>query len=944
MRRTSVFCTILLLGGLALLIATAVVPAQLPTQPAVSPKYRAILRYHIAAPRDQHVLQYDAMIEHLAGLGFQFDPPLGKRPETDREDRSKNRMKGTIEPEKARPKDAAALTPEQWRVKYIRRLLDNVSIASLMLLPEGFKLEEGQPAYVRLELPSGLATNRQRELFEQVRALLGLQQFREAVGYDHRGYTGKPFTRLVGTVPAVRLDNLLKDLRGQPGGWLAPVISAQDLPLPLRAVSPLRLIEVLSAKDELKVFAEPEPRTPDYLEKISAELWELVKNPEAVPGRIRVQVAFVGILGDQDNSWRRALAESVPGLFIEGHVGQFATGLIPAAQLKTLASLQSVSSIRLPRLSRVDADPAIKLPGENAKVLAQSGVATLHERGSKGKGVKLGIVDVDFRGWEKLVKAGKLPASTRIVDLTRERDIDLVPAAFPGEPDQPGHGTLCAQAAVVAAPAAEIVLVRTDGIAPYQLREIARYVQGGNYSPNIEVRRDDIVLARAGLRVQRDILAKERERLLNNFNDETDLRSFADFIGEPFGWLYSERSWHLSRMRHHEKLEQDLVQRDQRLKSFLQSVDSLHGIDVIASPLLWSDGFPLGGLSPLSRAFEQNAAALPLWFQSVGNKRGQCWMGNFHSLAGQSVMDFDAVPPKGRWSTELNFLAWQPYRAERQPDLPEKAQLRFTVQWREPHDPDYFLRSADEDYYRRPLATLKLLLLRQRDSEAKAVPADLFEVIAQSVGLPQRLEHQPGGSTYEIALEVTVDKPGRYALRVEKQADSRWIVGLDPTTKQPSLGKLEGLNPVGIRPLTAPVLPAVADDWELRPRIFVETIDDTVRLQGRTVFADFATEAGTVGMPGDSRGLISVGAAGLDGKARPETAVGSMPFVELSQRPTLLAYDALQLDGGTALGSSVATAYAAGTAATLLSAGVPRERLRAWLNGLDGKVLRVPAK
>jgi len=72
-------------------------------------------------------------------------------------------------------------------------------------------------------------------------------------------------------------------------------------------------------------------------------------------------------------------------------------------------------------------------------------------------------------------------------------------------------------------------------------------------------------------------------------------------------------------------------------------------------------------------------------------------------------------------------------------------------------------------------------------------------------------------------------------------------------------------------------------------------------------------------------------------------ASGPMPFVELSNRPTLLAYDALQLEGGTALGSSVATAYAAGSAAALLSAGVPREQLRLWLQGQNGKMLQVPA-
>src|SRR2546426_256569 len=94
-------CLFLVLAGIGLLVGTAVVPAQLPKQPALPAKYRAILRYHIPAPRDQHVMQYDAMIEHLEKVGFEFDPPLAKRPDTDREDRSKNRMEGFIVPDKA---------------------------------------------------------------------------------------------------------------------------------------------------------------------------------------------------------------------------------------------------------------------------------------------------------------------------------------------------------------------------------------------------------------------------------------------------------------------------------------------------------------------------------------------------------------------------------------------------------------------------------------------------------------------------------------------------------------------------------------------------------------------------------------------------------------------------------------------------------------------------
>jgi hypothetical protein len=921
------FATILAAGTI-LTLGTTTASAQLPKQPKPPAKFRVVLRYDIPAPRDQHVAQYDAMVDHLDKIGFEFDPPLEKRPDTDREDRSKNRMKGFIVPDK------------------ILRILDSPSIASVRIVPDDVKLDEAppeQPVFVRIELASGLATDRQRELFEQVRAMLGLQQFKEAVGYDHRGYSGRPFSRLVGTVPYGQLDNLLKDLRTQPGGWLAPVMPLSEVPVPLREVNPLRVIEVLREKEPLKVLAEPEPRNPDYLEKISPELWELVRQPDASPSRIRVQVAFLGTLREEEKLWRQGLAETLPEFFIEGYLGQFATGLIPTAQIKTLASLPSVLAIRLPRLTRVDADPALKLAGDADKALEQSGVAALHRRGARGKGVKLGIIDIDFRNWQALVKEGKLPRTTRLVDLTSERDSNLVPASYPGEPEQPGHGTLCAQAAALAAPEAEIVLIRTDGIDPYQLREIIRYAQGGAFSPTIEIRRDDLVVARARLRVQREILAKERERILNNFDDETELRDRYGFLGASFGWLYSERQWHLDRMRFQETQEQALARRQQQLDRFLGSVESLRGIGILVNALVWSDGFPLGALSPLSRSFELDAKA-PLCFQSIGNKRDQCWMGDFRSTAGQSALDFapGKAPHKERWTNELNFLAWQPHRAERQSDLPEKTQLRLTVQWREPHDPDYYLRPGEEDYYRKPLATMRLVLLRQRDPDAKEVPADLLDIVAQSTGRPQRLEHRPDGTIYELALDVTIDKPGRYALRVEKQADTQWIVGLDPTRKRPALAKLEGLNPIGIRPLGVPVLPALARDWEFRPRIFVETVDDTVRLQGRAVFADFATPSGTVGMPADSRGVISLGAADLDGKSRPETAVGSLPFVELTQRPMVLAFDGLALDGGTAFGSSVANAFAAGTAAALISAGAPQAQVRAWLQGQEGRALRVP--
>src|SRR5947209_946745 len=84
-------------------------------------RYQVILRYQIVAARDQHVVQYDAMIAHLEKLGFAFDPPLVRHAETDREDRSKNYLKGSVAPDK------------------LLRMLSNPSVASLLVMPQDFK-------------------------------------------------------------------------------------------------------------------------------------------------------------------------------------------------------------------------------------------------------------------------------------------------------------------------------------------------------------------------------------------------------------------------------------------------------------------------------------------------------------------------------------------------------------------------------------------------------------------------------------------------------------------------------------------------------------------------------------------------------------------------------------------------------------------------------------
>ena len=912
----------------ALLLFGLPAMAQPPAPPSPE-KYQVLLRYRITSPRDQHVVQYDALVDHLQGLKFAFEPPLEKNPETDREDRSKNYFKGIIAAEK------------------LLNILHNPNVVSVLAMPLDFKLPEemDKPVRVRLELAGGLGTDRQRELTGQVKALLAVLNFREAIGYDHHGYSRRPFTRIVGTVPAGRLELLLKDLRGQPAGWFSPVIPSPDLPSPLRHVNPIQVIEVLTDPEPIEDVTVPGPRTPDYLEKITPDLWALVADKGQETDVLRVELLFAGILVPEDRSWRATLQEAAPGIFVEGHLGQVVTALVTRGQVKNLASLTPISALRLPRPVRVDIDPSLALPGATDKALALSGLAALHQRGQRGQGVRLAIIDTDFRGWEGQVKKGTLPKKTRLVDLTTQDDPDLYPAPYRGNPGQIGHGTQCALAAALAAPEAELILIRIDAQSPYQIDEVVRYIRGDLVSPTIDRRRDELASARVELNFLRSQVLLERRVILENFYDETDLEKAFGFLGPVYGWVFSPRAWHREQMAYVERLDTALRDRNRRFFAFVDEVRALKGISLATSALVWNEGFAVGGASPLSRAFDRTVKGPPLlWFQAAGNTRGQTWSGLYHDIDNNGLMEF--APPgsklkKGQWTTELNFLAWKPFSKEQLSDLPAGARVRIALQWREPHDPDYYLRSGEEDFYRRPLADLRLSILRQRDPDVKLLPADAFDLVAVSSGVPQRLEHQPSSSVYELVLETTLDKGGRYALRLERPLGYQWFLVDDPGRKRPAFTQLAGLKASGIRPLGVPVLPALEKNWELQTRLFVDVVDE-LRLTGRPVLADFATDQGSVASPGDARAVITVGAADFNDQPQPYSAGGPLAFAELARKPNLLAYDGLDFkERGGAFGTSVAGAFAAGTAAVLLSGGHGAEETLRVLQKGQGQVFRV---
>ncbi len=903
-------------------------PAQPPAPPAppAPTHYQVTLRYRIVAPRDQHVIVYDRLVAHLQSLKFEFQPPLDQRPPTDRIDPSKNEFRGRL---------AAA---------QVAKLRDNPQVAGLVLVPDGFKLPEAndQPVRVRLELVGGLPADRQRELAEQTKLVLALLGFKEAAGYDHRGVGGRPFTKVMGTLPKGQLEVLLKDLRTQPGGWLAPRIAPAELPAPLQTINPLVTTEVLTDAEPIQDAAEPAARNPEYLEKIGPGLWELVNDKAKEQQLVRLQVLFAG--APTAPQLRQVVLQTAPNTFVEGVLGSYVTAEMNVGQVKALAALPEVLALRLPTPARGDVDPALVGVHEPAKVLQQSGLATLHGQGKRGQKVRLAVIDSDFRGWEEMVKAGKLPAATRLVDLTAERSQDFLPAPYPPAPPLGkggqggvGHGTQGALAAALAAPAVELVLIRILGDDPHQLDETNRYFRGGVLSANWERRLDELRVANSLLTLQRNQLLRERKIILDNFRDEEDVRFEFGFLGPVYGWIFSDREWHRQQMANQDKLEQEYQVRDRRYWSLVGQVQSLQGIALVACPLTWNDGYPLGAASALSRAFDGEPGG-PLWFVPAGNTAGQAWTGMFHDADGNGFMEF-AEPgtklPPGRWTSELNFLGWQPHAGKPSADLPARAALHLTLQWREPHDPDYYLRPGEEDWYRRALAGLTLTLLRQRDPTGKTVSSDAMEVVARSRSVAVRLDHQPGSTVYEQGLDYVIDKPGRYALRVEQPPAARWI--LSKFEERFIFELRPGDTTTGIRPLGAPTLPGLQRTWELRPRLLVD-VTGAARLQGRPVLADFTTKVGGIGMPGDARSAITVGAADLDGKPQPYSAAGPPPFVDLAAKPSIWAYDAVRHGQGGAWGTSLSASFAAGTAATLISSGMTREQLLDVLRRHQGKV------
>src|SRR5262249_9265564 len=263
-----------------------------------------------------------------------------------------------------------------------------------------------------------------------------------------------------------------------------------------------------------------------HLYKITPDLWKALE--DKTPGPVRVEIILTVPPAPFDESWRQLLARVAPTLFIESQHGAYVIGLMSPEDVRGLATSAMVSGIRLARAARVDIDPAVVAKGDNARALRQTrlgGLQTidrvflrplnslLPQPSLQGRGVRIAVLGNDFRGYEELIKAGRLPARTTFVDLTTERNPEIYAEPM-GEDGKVGHGALCAAATALAAPDAEIILVRVDGFGPSQMHDIIRRIQGEFMMPHVAARQEEVQRIKGLLQRRRQEILDERKAIL----------------------------------------------------------------------------------------------------------------------------------------------------------------------------------------------------------------------------------------------------------------------------------------------------------------------------------------------------------------------------------------------------------------------------------------------
>jgi hypothetical protein len=874
-------------------------------EPARPEKLDIQIRYRIRADRDERIRQYRVLVKHLADLGFVDARKDDPDHELDILDPTHERFTGTIPSAK------------------VMDVFQDPRVLNILFAPVGYMFPDvpEKPVPIRVALRDGLLPSVQQQLFLQTLAQLDLLGFKEALGYDTRGYT-----QIKGTIPYKRLDRLMKDLRSEPSGWFLPDNPPDLLPRPLAERNPIRWVEVMPAAEP------PPPFTPEVVLPIRAiltpDLRALLMNPAAKETPVRVIVLFANPIEDKLEDLRNKLsgsygptpkrnadgtavkgADGLPA-FTDGAALDGASGNLVSIRFDRPADAERFSlepgvlSVRLPRQATETITP---LPADwkaaSAKdVLAASGMQTMHRLGYTGSGVKIIVIGTDFTDADKLIGTS-LPKKTRLLDLTTELNPEIVPS--PPEPNRAGNGTAAAKAVALAAPDAELVLVRIDPGAIFQLFGILRMVRGeATYTDAMRSRLVDINTKTEALTRRKEAALTEYRLAFEDLSDDDVTKARRSKAKAALDALIAEQT--------------ELAKRTQRFNVFQKDIlAALSGARVVVNTLEWESGFPLDAMSQLSRTLEQLAISLPrrvqrpgdpasaekpqiVWVQASSGSGAAVWGGPFLDANRNGIMEFAPATqplPLSNWSPEMNFLGVHSATGETTPELAKGTKIRVTMQWREPRDPNV-------PNLGRPTYPVILHVWRQLDPNGDKQPSDEMSEVARSVGGPYPIQLTPTFVVYEQILEFTIPVTGRYAL----------VVG---TGNQPEA-----------------LLPALRREFEVYPRIVLETLSGKPG-EGQAVFRSFVTPNAGVGIPADSTGAITVGVP------VPGELHGGGAGLTLRGKPDLFGPDTVDVSGRVR-GSGVAAGYVGGMAASLVQAGAAGSNVFESARFDPGKMAIVP--
>src|SRR4029079_13899337 len=122
---------------------------------------------------------------------------------------------------------------------------------------------------------------------------------------------------------------------------------------------------------------------------------------------------------------------------------------------------------------------------------------------------------------------------------------------------------------------------------------------------------------------RREEILEERRRVLDN----------------PTGDEEGEKAIQAYRAKQKAYEADDKAQQDREARYYrlINDLQKLKGVRLVASTLVWSEGFPVDGSSALSRYFDDRPFKAALWFQAAGDSGGQAWTGLFRDVDDNGV-------------------------------------------------------------------------------------------------------------------------------------------------------------------------------------------------------------------------------------------------------------------------------------------------------------------